>query len=320
MSEKIDKIKQLVHIEEYAEYMGYHVKKKGHYYTLEEHDSVIINPATNRFFRNSSGSEYARGSIINFVMYFGHMDYKSAVRELEQFIGKERLESTPLLKPVMADRPKKKMLLLPPHGGNRRHVYAYLNKVRCIDTFVIDYFFASNHLYEDNKNNCVFVSYDEKTGRPDFACKRGTMSDVPFKGDVQGSSYEYCFRLPAKNGKCLYVCESVIDMMSLMTHFLRNGMEKKEMAGFHYQALGGTQKYQAVFCYLELHPEVDEVYLSFDNDQSGRETVQKVIETGKEKNCSQKFIPFLPEGEGMDWNDMVKEGSGNHGTVRRNTT
>lgn len=306
MNERIEKIKQLVRIEEYAEYMGFHVKRKGRYFTLEEHDSVIINPTTNRFFRNSRTAEYAKGSVINFAMYFGDMDYKSAIKELEQFIGRERLEKTPLLRPAMSNQPQKKMLLLPPHGGSRRHAYAYLNKIRCIDTFIIDYFFASNHLYEDNKNNCVFVSYDEKTGKPDFACKRGTMSDVPFKGDVQGSSYDYCFRLPAKDGKHLYVCESVIDMMSLMTYFLKNGMDKREMASNHYQALAGTQKYQAIFLYLELHPEVEEVYLAFDNDRSGRETAEVVIETGKEKNCKQTFIPFLPEWEDMDWNDMVK--------------
>lgn len=307
MSEKTDKLKQLVHIVDYAEYMGFHVKKKGHYYTLEEHDSVIINPATNRFFRNSSTEEYARGSVINFVMYFGNMDYKAAIKELENFIGSEALEHTALLRPVNRTLNKKKMLLLPPHGGSRRHAYAYLSKIRCIDTFIIDYFFASNHLYEDNRNNCVFVSYDEKNGQPDFACRRGTMSDVPFKGDVPGSSYDYCFRLPAKEGKRLYVCEAVIDMMSLMTYFLKNGMDKRELAAYHYQALSSTQKYMAVFGYLSLHPEIEEVYLAMDNDKSGREVVEKIIETGKEKNCKQAFVPFLPEGEGMDWNDVIKE-------------
>lgn len=306
MSEKVDKIKQLVSIEEYAAYMGFHVKKKGNYFTLEEHDSVIINPATNRFFRNSSVEEYAKGSVINFVMHFGKMDYKSAIKELEQFIGSERLENTPLSRPVINAKPKKKMLLLPPHGGSRRHAYAYLSKVRHIDTFIIDYFFTSNHLYEDNKNNCVFVSYDEKSGKPDFACRRGTMSDVPFKGDVQGSNYDYCFRLPAKGCKRLYVCEAVIDTMSLMTYFLKNGMEKKELASYHYQALSSTQKYLAIFRYLDLHPEVEEVYLAFDNDESGRETADKVIATGKEKNYKQSFILFFPEGEGMDWNDVLQ--------------
>jgi len=309
MSEKTDKIKQLVPIHEYAEYMGFHVIRKGNYYTLKEHDSVIINPQTNRFFRNSSTDELAKGSIINFVMYFGDMDYKSAVKELMMYIGNERFKNATLMKPVGQQQPKKQMLLLPPRGGDRRRVYAYLNKVRGIDTFIIDYFFKVNLLYEDNKHNCVFVSYDQK-GKPDFACRRGTLSDVPFKGDVPGSNYDVCFCLPAPPkmegvGKRLYVTEAVIDMMSLMTYFLRNEMEKKELASYHYQALSSTQKWQAIFRYLELHPEVEEVYLAFDNDRAGIECVQTVIDAGKEKNIMQKIIPFLPEGDGMDWNDMI---------------
>lgn len=309
MSERTDKIKQLVHIEEYAEYMGFHVKKIGSYYTLAEHDSVIINPATNRFFRNSSTEEYARGSVINFAMHFGKMDYKAALAELENFIGKAALERTPLLRPVGTASVKRKMLLLPPHGGSRRHAYAYLSKIRHIDTLIIDYFFISNHLYEDNRNNCVFVSYDEKTGKPDFACRRGTLSDVSFKGDIQGSNYDYCFRLPAPpasvDGKRLYVCESVIDMMSLMTFFLRQGMDKRTLATYHYQALSSTQKYMAIYKYLSLYPEIEEVYLAMDNDRAGREVVEKIIEVAKEKNYTQTFIPLLPEGEGNDWNDVI---------------
>ena len=112
MSEKTDKIKQLVPIHEYAEYMGFHVIRKGNYYTLQEHDSVIINPQTNRFFRNSSTDEYARGSVINFVMYFGDMDYKSAVKELMMYIGNERFKTATLIKPLQEQKPVKKMLLL----------------------------------------------------------------------------------------------------------------------------------------------------------------------------------------------------------------
>ncbi len=307
MSEKTDKIKQLVHIEEYAEYLGFHVKKKGRYYTLEEHDSVIINPVTNRFFRNSSMEEYARGSVINFAMYFGKMDYKDALANLENFIGKDALEHAPFLRPVSVASNRKKMLILPPHGGSRRHAYAYLSKIRCIDTFIIDYFFASNHLYEDNRNNCVFVSYDEITGKPDFACRRGTMSNVSFKGDVQGSNYDFCFRLPAKDGRDLYVCEAVVDLMSLMTFFLRQDMEKRALASCHYQALASTQKYMAVFHYLDLHPEIERVYLALDNDEPGREAADQIMETGKEKNYKQEFIPYFPEGEGNDWNDVIQK-------------
>lgn len=308
MNQRIEKLKQLVRIEEYAKYLDYHVVRLGRYYTLEEHDSVRINPATNRFFRNSVDEPYSSGSVINFAMYFGRMNYKEAVADLEAFIGCERLEEESYIRPVNHyDTRKKKMLRLPPRGGSRRHAYAYLNQVRKIDRFMIDYMFESGHLYEDNMRNCVFVSYDEETNVPDFACKRGTMSDVSFKGDVEGCSYEYCFRLPAKGGRRLYVCEAVIDLLSLMTYFMHCGIDKKEIASCHYQALSSTRKYQAVFSYLSLHPEIEEVYLALDNDESGRAAVDRIVNTGKEKGLKQSFIPYLPEWDGWDWNDVVRK-------------
>lgn len=308
MNKKIEKLKQLVRIEEYAQYLNYHVIRLGRYYTLEEHDSVRINPATNRFFRNSVDEPYSSGSVINFAMYFGHMSYKEAIADLEAFIGCERLEKESYIRPLNHyNTEKRKMLILPPRGGSRRHAYAYLNQVRKIDRFMIDYMFESGHLYEDTMRNCVFVSYDEETNVPDFACKRGTMSDISFKGDVQGSSYEYCFRLPAKGGQRLYVCEAVIDLLSLMTNFLHHGLEKKEIATWHYQALSSTKKYKAVFSYLALHPEIKEVYLALDNDEAGRTTVEQIINTGKEKGLKQSFIPYLPEWDGWDWNDVIRK-------------
>ena len=305
VNEKIEKIKQLVMIHEYAAYMGYHVLKKGKYYTLEEHDSVMINPITNRFFRNSSTEKYARGSIINFVMYFGNMDYNQAVKQLTDYIGSGRLNQESYIRPVQQNKPKESMVILPPHGGNRKHAYAYLNKNRCIDKWIIDYFFASHHLYEDDKHNCVFVSYDEKNNIPDFACKRGTYSDIPFKGDVPGCNYQYCFRLPAREGKRLYVCESVIDLMSLMTFFVLQDIDKRKMAGYHYQALAGTEKYMAIFNYLDIHQEITDVYIAFDHDRAGTEAYHTVLSYAVDNNYKQIFHPYFPLLEGTDWNDVV---------------
>lgn len=305
MNEKIEKLKQLVRIEEYAEYMGYHVKRIGKYYTLEEHDSVRINPQRNTFFRNSCAGEDSYGSVINFVMHFDQVEYKEAVRRLEDYIGPQRLSEASFIKPLKPAVQAKQMLILPKKGKGRRHVYAYLTKQRCINTWLIDAFFEMDRLYEDENQNCVFVSYDEEKKVPDFACKRGTNSYIPFKGDVEGCDYTYCFRLPAKGGRQLYVAESVIDMMSIMTLMLQDGKEKKEIASMHFQALAGTQKIDALFHYLTLHPEIEEVYLGFDNDRAGREILEKSMNMGM--NLSQSFYSFLPEKEGYDWNKVLQE-------------
>lgn len=306
MNKQKEKIKQLIKIVDYAQYIGFHPKRIGRFYTLAEHDSVRIDPESNRFFRNSSNDKHARGDIIDFVQCFEKVEYGEALRRLEAFAGKEWLADAKLICPPMRTRKKeKKMLLLPEHGGSRRHAYAYLSQQRCIDSFIIDYFFASNHLYEDAYKNCVFVSYDEKRNVPDFACRRGTNSYIPFKGDITGSDYTYCFRLPAVGGRKLYVSESVIDTASIMTYLLWNGMTKSELASCHFQGLAGVQKWRAIFNYLILHPEIEEVYVGTDNDTAGREVREAVFK--ESESWPQRFYNFLPPKDGYDWNMVVQE-------------
>ena len=52
--EKYEEIKRQVRIEDFAErYFGFSIVRKGKYLSLKEHDSVIIDPSRNCFWRNS---------------------------------------------------------------------------------------------------------------------------------------------------------------------------------------------------------------------------------------------------------------------------
>lgn len=308
MNEKIEKIKQLAKIEEYARYIGFHpIKKSGRYTTLEEHDSVMINTQTNRFFRNSSSDTYASGSVINFAMYFEELEYTDAVKRLEEFLGSDYLDNAVITKPLVSNPKRKKMLQLPEKAKNKRNAYAYLNRSRMIDKIFIDYMFESNHLYQDINNNCVFVSYDEHSQKPNFACKRGTNTYKTYKGDVEGCDYDYCFTLPQPLSDTLYVTESVIDMLSIMTLKLLDGEDIKKIANNHYQCLSGTQKYPAIFNYLTVHPEIKNVYLAFDNDESGRKTVATILHEKENKKLTINFYSMLPSKDNYDWNEILKE-------------
>lgn len=57
-----------------------------------------------------------------------------------------------------------------------RRAYAYLIKTRYIDQDVVQDFVNQKMLYQDQRGNCVFVSYD-KDKQPVFACKRGTNTE-----------------------------------------------------------------------------------------------------------------------------------------------
>lgn len=47
-------IKNEVSITDYARYMGFTILKKGSYYTLKEHDSVMISLKRKKYWQNSN--------------------------------------------------------------------------------------------------------------------------------------------------------------------------------------------------------------------------------------------------------------------------
>ena len=65
------RIKSDVSIIEYAQILGFTPVRVGKKYTLKEHNSVIIDPEENFFWRNAyKGDPHWCGSIIDFVCHF----------------------------------------------------------------------------------------------------------------------------------------------------------------------------------------------------------------------------------------------------------
>jgi len=303
-AEKIQYIKENVSIIEYAQYMGYTVKQVGRWYTLKEHDSVRINVQKNYYYRNSTSDDNSKGSIFNFVMHFrNYSEFNDAYDELIAYIGEGMLEGERVKpkKPKMPVKKEKKMLVLPTKANTRKHVYAYLTYTRKIDKDVINYFFDNKYLYEDERKNCVFLGYDMKDREhttPIFANLRGTNTYKAFKGDAEGSQYDYCFYINNTDASILYVNESVIDTMSIMTM-----LPKEQRNNVSYLALASTQKWQAIFNYLMANPEIEIVYLCMDNDNGGRDVLEVIKTHAKDNNFSQEFIDYLPSCK--DWNEEL---------------
>lgn len=199
----LDSIKA-VPVTDLAQRMGYSLVKKGRYYSLKEHDSVIIDTTKNCFWRNSrfsQGFKGGAGSTIDFVMEFGgEPDYKAAMRRIALMYGIEG-DKPPSVAyqrpepPQTGNKPQTKKtypktLVLPKHAHKEKNetVYPYLLS-RGISHSVIRYFLARKMLYEDNHRNCVFVS-----PKQDFGCIRST-GEPRFLTDVEGSDYRKCFFL-----------------------------------------------------------------------------------------------------------------------------
>ena len=259
--ERYAQIKAQIRIVDYAQQHGYHVVAKGNYYTLKEHDSVIIDPEKNCFWRNSGRGTNPQGSVIDFAMNFVHSgDLEASLEELSQQVGGT---SYPVQRerehPATAKTVEKVSLKdhLPERNRDMRRAYAYLTKTRWIDPDVVQDFVDRKMLYQDVKGNCVFLAYGAD-GEPNFATFRGTLSERKFLGDISGSDYTHDFYISNGADK-LIVTESVIDAMSVMS--ILKG-QNHDFQGYDYLVQAGTKKYDAVLTQLQEHPEVNEVLLA----------------------------------------------------------
>lgn len=290
-------LKEQIDIRDYAGYLGYTVVRKGRYFSLKEHDSVRIDPDKNCFWRNSrqgQGSSFGRGgSVIDFVMEFTGADKKEALLALEKYAG--------CMEPVWQDRKRPVTgkthpggkLELPDPAPDMKRVFAYLVKTRKIRAGIVQELVQGKQLYQDDHGNCVFVSF--KDGVPVFACRRGTSTANPFYGDVRGCDYDQCFHISYEADR-LYVTESVIDAMSVMT--LRENYKE-----WNYLALAGGGKWNAIQSHMS---GIREVWIGTDQDDMGLETAKKIAAWVNAWHPEIMIVFDLPEKK--DWNKVLTEG------------
>lgn len=180
-----------------------------------------------------------------------------------------------------------------------RRAYAYLIKTRYIDQDVVQDFVNQKMLYQDQRGNCVFVSYD-KDKQPVFACKRGTNTEKRFVADVENSDYEHGFYINNGSEK-LIVTESVIDAMSIMSILKAKGIDYKS---YDYLPLAGAAKFESLMNHL--HDDVTrEVNLALDNDEGGIQNAEKIKELIEKEGIDLDEHDWIPDYK--DWNEEIKE-------------
>lgn len=300
MSILSDAIKENISILDYAVRSGYTLVKIGRQYSLQEHDSIRIDPEKNVFFRHSTGRG---GSVIDFAMMLSGLSKDEAIRELRAALepsalrdfpnpGKHDRSSKP--KPVAAPVP---FVLPEKTDGRFSRIYAYLGKTRAIDNTIISDMVNRKQLYEDKRHNCVFVGYDKEKAAA-FGCVRGTHTEKTYRGDVPGSRKEVGFYV--NNGApALFVVEAPIDAMSIMTLLKRNRLNYKK---FDYLAIGGMC-HETIPYHLSRLPEgqLKRIYLAVDNDAKGEMARIAYREKLAELGFAGEIIDKLPKGK--DWNE-----------------
>ena len=301
-----ERIKDEVSITDYARYMGFTILKKGSYYTLKEHDSVMISLKRKKYWQNSNPSGGRAlgtgGSVIDFAMNFGGYSRDEAIRELIRF-GNIRYDNEPMIKQTRELRKTENInieLNLPEASDSVRNVFAYLIKTRAIAKEVVTELMKRQMIYQDIHKNCVFVGYDiDNMDKVVYACLRGTNTYKQFRGDVQGCDYSKGIYVQNGSEK-LVVAEAFIDAMSIMTI---NGKDWKK---YDYIALGGTGKYEAIKTYLD-KGKTKKLLIATDNDKGGINAAE-IIRDFVKKNYPDVLAKFcLPPTSGRDWNELLKE-------------
>lgn len=286
----VEAVKRDISIIDYAKYRGFNVKRVGNSkYTLEEHDSVRIDPECNLFYRHSTGQG---GSIIDFEMMVDNVDKNKALSILRGYLlNRKPYLLNELSNPRAAPRPlvqEKKDLVLPEAARGRfNRVYAYLSKTRCIDSEIINDMIHRNQLYEDSRHNCVFVGYD-KDNKAAYANIRGTLTDKSYKGDAVGSSKEVGLYID-NSAASLFVTEAAIDSLSIMTMLKMNGRDYKK---YNYLSLGGTSG-KSLLYHLQ-GSKINRIYLALDNDDAGkkgRDSIRKALQNAEFKGAVIDKLP-----------------------------
>ena len=282
---------------EYALSQGYDLVKQGKYYTLREHDSMVL-AENGQWYWNSRD---LHGGAIEFMTQYEHRPLVEAVLYLA---GERGLSAgqAPITKkslhPQQATETEKKPFELPENSGNYKRLFAYLCKSRHLDGDIIKDLTKANKLYPGGEySNAVFVSYDSE-GNPKGAFQRGTssFSKTPFKMEVPSSDKSYAFHIPGNpESKSVAVFEAAIDAISHATLCKMQGQDYRDI---HRISIGGCNDFRSVERFLEEHPKIVEIITCLDNDQAGQMGAQNLGEQFADRYAISMEIPG-----GKDWNE-----------------
>lgn len=269
----------------YAINQGLHPKKVGPVsYHIKGYGGLYINPEDNTWYcfsRNKGGGP------IQFVMLIKERSWVEAMKELLGEGTVNTVGSPTTLKEnnqgVIKD------FQLPEKNSTYKHMIAYLIQTRQIDKEIVYKMIKENRLYEDKNQNCVFVGYN-KEGDPKYANRRGTNTNIPFKGEIRNSDKSHPFYF-GNSGDKVYVFESPIDALSHATIFKLQGLDWKSQ---YRLSLGGLAEI-GLDRFLSKNPGINNITLCLDNDEAGKEATERISNKYKNKGYQVDFYNIARE-------------------------
>lgn len=257
---KLDDLKNKIQITDYAKHLGFNLVKQGNMHSLEEHDSCKIYE-DNHFYRFSSK---IGGSIIDFIKEFQNVDTSTAIKYAENYYNENNLDNATAIRMKSAT----KQLEIPTKVNTFAEVRKYLTNSRKIDKALVNKYIDDGILFQDDHANCVFVGKDANAKNKAYYLRS---SKSKWMGMTGGSDAQIgIFVKGDSNSKSLIVHEAVIDQMSYI-QMNDPEIEKNYLAT---QSVNNVEK--AIDYHLKnRQSEINEVVLALDNDEPGREAIER---------------------------------------------
>lgn len=182
--------------------------------SLKENDSLVISIDKNKWYwfsRRIGDTGY-----LDFVKKYEGLPFRAAMQKI---IGEDEPTYLSFKNPITPFTEKKAAFILPEKASSMDKVYHYLYDLRKIDKRIVDRMVKENRLYQDNRNNCVFVGFNN-TGIVRYGLRGGTNPKYKSKSEVKGSNKAYASELNANIiSNTILVFESIIDTTSCKTLF-----------------------------------------------------------------------------------------------------
>lgn len=276
----IERVNNL-NILDYAQSMGYDIKRAGKTYHMPNFGGLFINNDKNEFycFALKKG-----GGIIQFVMLTENKTWKESVDMLvEQYnisankeTSNEEINSKArkMQKDSLIDDEEiKKEIQLDEKDITQKNLIAYLTKTRKIDMEFVQRALDEKKIYQSVKKSIVYKTFNEK-GELTGAAWETTSTLDKYKGQkgiFKNSTKNFPFEFKG-TGEKVYVFESPVDLMSYLTLQKMQG-KYDTIKNENFIALLGIAD-TPLENWLKNNPNIKQIYFCYDNDKDGTITMR----------------------------------------------
>ncbi|MDL2220888.1 toprim domain-containing protein [Eubacteriales bacterium OttesenSCG-928-N14] len=265
-------------------------------YSTRTHDSLKISNGKWMWWSRNIGGK----SALDYLVKVKGLDFLTSVKQVLQCSAYSPADS--IVKTAPAN------LMLPDKDSSNDLVIEYMRS-RAISSTVIHRLINERVIYQSLEKhkgrqyrNLIVLGFDEEK-QAKYALCRG-LTKTRFIGDLPGSNKAYSYFRPSEtNTNTVHVFEGFFDAISYVSMELA---DLKNRSNAHILSLGGVYKsingkpgsFAALDRCLSLNPNITDIILHFDNDETGRGAVDNAVARYWHRN-----IIDMPPPYGNDFND-----------------